>query len=461
MLVRTPRDLERTRATTPAVPRARTADAATLLAIYVLLQFTLPTRLVLNGLPLSLTAAAALALGMGTLWLCAQCTTTLGAAKGRSPVRTTLLAYVAVLLAAYASAAAGYLPSDERSLSDHVMVTVLAPICVGLIACDGVRSRARIYFLLRTIVVCTAFIAVIGVLQYSFNFDLTPHLRPPGMHFSSFESSRTIRDGQFRAFGTTDNPIEYGVVLAMVLPIAIHLAFGAPGSGRKPSIWWAFVGLIAGGVLFSVSRSAIIAVVSATLVLVAGWPRRRRLAMAVAGVGLLAFAKVTAPGLLGTFLNLFRDANKDSSVQWRTLDYATAHELISQHPWLGRGIGTWYAPKHQVFDNQYLLTLVDTGAIGLVAVISIVLGGLYAAIRVLVIVRHDQGSRGPSRQDRDLALAFAASLAIVLPAFATFDFLAFKTVSSLMFLTVGLAGALLRIVRADLAGERPDTHAIV
>ena len=85
--------------------------------------------------------------------------------------------------------------------------------------------------------------------------------------------------------------------------------------------------------------------------------------------------KVVSPGLLGTFFSLFRNAGQRHSVQWRTHDYATARELISQHLWLGRGIGTWYAPKHEVFDNQYLLTLVDSGVIGLVALLGIVVAG--------------------------------------------------------------------------------------
>ncbi len=92
----------------PRLPRS--ADATTILAFFVVLQFVLPSRLVMNGLPLSLSAASLVALGLGALWLCTQMTTTLGAAKGRSPVRTMLFAYSVVLLASYAHAAFGYLP---------------------------------------------------------------------------------------------------------------------------------------------------------------------------------------------------------------------------------------------------------------------------------------------------------------------------------------------------------------
>jgi O-antigen ligase len=444
------------------VPRPpRSADATTILAFFVALEFVLPSRLVINYLPLSLSAASLVALLLGTLWICTQLTTTLGAAKGRNPVRTMLFAYCCVLLASYANAAVIHLPTDEREIGDHAMVTTFALIFVGLAVCDGVRSRDRLYFLLRVIVVCGSIVAFVGILQFLFQFDLTPHLRPPGMHFGSFDPSTGSRDGLTRAAGTTSNPLEFGVFCAMVLPLAIHVAYRATRGGRRAGFWWTCVGLIGAGLMFSVSRSAILGLAAAGIVLFIGWPARRRLWMAVTGVGFLVVIKVASPGLLGTFLSLFQNAGQDSSVQWRTHDYATARDLIGQHIWLGRGIGTWYAPKHEVFDNQYLLTLVDSGVIGLVAFLGIVLSAMYAALRVCLLCYRFPARVETGGTDRDLALSVAASVAVVLPTCATFDFLAFPTVSAFLFLLVGIAAALLRLVSAEVAGEPADPYAIV
>jgi O-antigen ligase len=170
---------------------------------------------------------------------------------------------------------------------------------------------------------------------------------------------------------------------------------------------------------------------------------------------------VLSPGLLGAFVSLFQNAGKDDSVKWRTHDYATARQLIAEHLWLGRGVGTWYAPKHEVFDNQYLLTLVDSGIIGLAAFLGIVLGALYAALRVGLLCYRFPDRVESASTDRDLALSLAASLVVVLPTYATFDFGAFATVSSLLFLLVGVAAALLRTVTAEVTGAAPDPHAIV
>ena len=443
----------------PRVPRS--ADATTILAIFAALQFVLPSGLVFNSIPLSLSAATLVALALGALWLCTQLTTTLGAAKGRNPVRTALFAYSCVLLASYASASSGFLPADERKIGDHMMVTVFALIFVGLAACDGIRSRERLYFLLRVIVLCGSVVAVIGIMQFLFDYDLTPHLRPPGMHLGIVDPSVLIRDGQRRVDGTAANPIEFGVFCAMMLPLALHIAFAAKLTGRRPGLWWTCAGLIAAGLMFSVSRSAIVAVSCAGIVLLLGWPARRRVRMAFAGVGFLVVMKFVSPGLLGTFVSLFQNAGSDSSVQWRTHDYATARELIQLHPLLGRGIGTWYAPKHEVFDNQYLLTLVDSGVIGLVAFLGIFIAAIYVAVRVMYLCSQVRQGRGIAGNDRDLALSLAASVAIIFPTFATFDFTAFPTVTSLTFLLVGMAGALLRIVSAEVAGEPIDRYAIV
>ncbi len=95
-----------------------------------------------------------------------------------------LFAYSLVLLASYTRAASGYLPPDERSIGNHAMVTSLALVFVGLAVSDGVRSRARIYFLLRVMVVGGSLVAFVGIVQFLFSYDLTPHLRPPGMHFT-------------------------------------------------------------------------------------------------------------------------------------------------------------------------------------------------------------------------------------------------------------------------------------
>jgi O-antigen ligase len=192
------------------------------------------------------------------------------------------------------------------------------------------------------------------------------------------------------------------------------------------------------GLMFSVSRSAVLATAGVGFVLFLGWPGKRRLQALLVGVAFLAVMRVIAPGLLGTLYGLFANVGRDSSVQYRTHDYSIAALEIGRHLWLGRGAGTWYTPKYAVFDNTYILSTVETGLLGIAAIVGMFLAALYSAIRVRYLST-DPGTR-------DLALTIAACLVAPLVTAATFDLLSFATVTGLSFLLIGAAGSLLRTV---------------
>ena len=423
-----------------AVPRR--ADTATVVSVFIVLQLLIPTRLVISGIPLSLSPAAIVCLFLGLWWICAQFTSTLGLAKGRNAVRTMLFLYACSILATYGYSTFGYLPSDELQLSDHYMVLAFGGIGLALAVCDGIRDRDRLDFMLKTLVVVGAMVAVIGILQFIANFDLTRYISSlPGLRYSGDDIVITERSTLRRVPATTGHPIEFGVMSAMLLPLAVHYAMAASRRAQPVFRWWLCAGLIACGLMFSISRSAILGMAGAGIVLFIGWPGRRRLQALGAIAGFLAVMKVVVPGLLGTFYSLFANLGSDSSIQYRTHDYTTARIEISKHFWLGRGLGTWYAPKHEVFDNQYLLSLVEIGALGMIAFIGIFLAGLYTAARSRL--------RSVDTVDRDLALTLAAMIVVPIVGCATFDLAAFSTASALALLTAGAAGALWRITQAS------------
>ncbi|XVQ86744.1 O-antigen ligase family protein [Microbispora siamensis] len=425
----------------PLLPGARRrADGATLAALFALSLLIIPARLVLKGLPLSLTPANILSLLAGMCWLCAQFTITLGVAKGRTPVRTALFCYALALTATYGVASYGYLPGDELKLSDHALVLVLASVGIALAVCDGVRTPERLDFLLKTVVAGGAVIAVIGALQFVADFDLTQHLVLPGLRFATEGGPVDMRDSMRRVAATTGHPIEFGVLCSMLLPLAVHYGFrGGRGAWR----WWLCAGLIGMGLLFSVSRSAVLGVAVVGIVLLFGWPMRRRIQALIVTAVFLVMAKLAFPGLLNTLYGLFANAGADSSVQYRTHDYEVAATEVAKHLWLGRGIGTWYAPKYQVFDNQYILTAVESGIIGIVVFVGLFFCGIYSAMRA----RRLSADPAP----RDLGLTLAACLVVPLVGSATFDLLSFATVSGVAFLLIGASGALLRSARREAA----------
>ncbi|MCG5220670.1 O-antigen ligase family protein [Streptosporangium sp. KLBMP 9127] len=430
----------------------RRADGATLVAIFLCALFIIPARLVLRGLPLSLTAADVVGLAIALCWLCAHFTNSLGMAKGPNAVRTGIFVYAIVMLIVYGYTTYAYLPSDELNLADHSAVLIVAHVGVALAMCDGVRGRERLEFVLKAVVVAGAILAVIGALQFLVDFDLTEYMVFPGLRYSSEEMFVLERSTLRRVGATTGHPIEFGVLCSMTLPIAAHFGFHARDRGQPAGRWWLCTGLIGAGLMFSVSRSAVLGMAGVGLVLLLGWPARRRLQALGAAVAFLIGMRLVAPGLLGTFYGLFSNLGSDDSIRYRTHDYDNAVLEISMHPWFGRGVGTWYAPKHQIFDNQYLLTLVEAGIVGLVAFVGIFLCVFYAAIRARYL------STDPVT--RDLALTLGGCLVIPLIGAATFDLLSFTMVTGLTFLLVGAVGALLRIAREErhLQGSGPTVE---
>ncbi|MDP4500830.1 O-antigen ligase family protein [Nonomuraea turcica] len=428
-----------------ALPRR--ADGATLVGLFVLILLILPARLAVAGLPLSLTPAEIMALVLGVVWVCAQMISTAGVAKGSNPVRTSIFAYGMILLAVYGYTTSLYLPSDELNLADHTIVLYVGYVSLLLVVCDGIGSRERLDFVLKALVIGGTFAAIVALMQFRLDFDLTQYMKIPGLRHTSAEEVPTVisRSDLRRVAGTLGHPIEFGALSAMLLPLAAHLGFQARSRGQAATRWWICAVIIAAGLMFSVSRTAVLGLAGAGLILLLGWSNRRRIVTIGAFAVFLGFMKVLAPGLIGTFYNLFAGAGDDSSIMYRTHDYPFAMREFAKSPIFGRGPGTWYPFKHQVFDNQYLLSLVETGLLGVLGFVGVIGCGIVVALRVRRL------STDPNV--RNLGLTIAACLVIPLLGAATFDMLSFPGITSVMFLLVGAAGALLRYERADQADK--------
>ncbi|MGP3917547.1 O-antigen ligase family protein [Nonomuraea sp. 10N515B] len=428
-------------------PAQRRADAATFAAVFVVVLVIVPARLIIRGLPFALTPAEAVGLCAVLWWFCAHFTDSLGAAKGATPVRTAIYLYLVAYLASYAHAAISYLEPRALSLADHIAVIAVAFVGIALLACDGVSSRERVDLVLKTVVVCGAIIGVIGGIQYLLTFDPTQFMNLPGTRVRSDVPAIVERNGLNRAASTTSHPIEFGVVSSMILPIALHYAFTAKQRGASAMRWWLCCALIGAGMVFSASRSPILGLAVAGLVLLIGWPSRRRVRAIIGLLGFLVIVRIAVPGVLGTITGLFSNLSSDDSVRWRTADYTIALDAIRANPLLGQGHGTWYPPYDVVFDNQYLLTAVEGGILGVATFVALFVTGIWSALRARSLTS--------DMTTRDLGLSLAAALVVPLVGSATFDLNAFETTSGIAFLFLGLSGALLRAMRkeAALSGE--------
>jgi O-antigen ligase len=421
--------------------RAEPASRSVLhaLEIFVVLQLLLPTKLVVE--PIGQVGSPATLWGLACLvWYAfALLYRDSGLRRGRQPVRWAILILLIVWLLSYLAMLARMAPAAESATADAALLHFLAWAGIALLAADGLRSVEQLFELCRFIVGATVVVAAVAILQF-LGLNLVPEVTGlPGFAVSGVITSVTSRGSFARVAGTTTHPIEFATTIAMVLPLALQLVPWV----RQRRRWQIMTVLIAIGVPISLSRSGFVGVAVGLAVLFVSWPARRRVRVLVAIAAMAVAIFVVVPGLLGTLGGYFTAGSSDNSITGRTDDYAVVAPMIDDSPIIGRGAGTFTPPTYRILDNQYLLALVETGVVGVVA--------LMAFFLIPALVARDAWSRSRDPRLRDLARALFAAALVAMISAVTFDAFSFWTFSGMAFLLIGLCGAAWRLQREEPA----------
>jgi hypothetical protein len=388
------------------------------------------------GNPATLMALAALA-----IWAASRVLGLTDVAE-LHPVRWALLAFTVAAMASWAAGLTRGLTTAEQASMDRVVFQHLALLGVALIAVDALGSRARITTLLQRVVLIGGVAAGIGILEFVFaGFDFRETMRLPGLTTNVDLASGT-RSGFDRIAAGASHPIEFAVVTASLVPLALHFALHAR-TGRW-RFWLALVALLAANPM-SVSRSGFLTLAVGLTVYGVALSHRGRFNAIVLGLVGLAVFRALVPGLLGTVRSLFRDVDTDPSIAGRTDDYAAIPGLMEGHWWWGRGLGTFLPDVYFFLDNQYLGSLLAGGVVGLGAFIALHVVGAGVARGV----RH----RTTDPALRSEAQALAAAICSLAVAALVFDSLSFRQSAFLLFLFIGSSGAHWSLVR-----DRPKLH---
>jgi polysaccharide biosynthesis protein PslJ len=230
-------------------------------------------------------------------------------------------------------------------------------------------------------------------------------------------------------------------VLSICLPLAIHQARYA-ASGKKIRRWTQ-VAIIAAALPMTVSRSAIIGLIVGGVVLLSTWPKRDRHTAYLVTIASTIVMRAIIPGLIGTIRDLFLSIGSDSSAQERVGAFSLAQPLLAQHPWFGRGFGTFMPQVFFFTDDQYLGSLIETGVVGLAALLALFATGWFVA--------RSARRLSVDEETRHLAQTLAAPMAVAFVTYATFDAFAFPMAAGLTFLMAGCTGAIWRLIRAEAA----------
>jgi hypothetical protein len=309
------------------------------------------------------------------------------------------------------------------------------------------RSPQAIDTVVKTLVLGGTALGALAIVESRTGFNPFEHISefvPYLREDASFELGRGIRQ---RAFGSAEHPIALGAALVMLVPLAVYLA---RGSGRK--LWWGSLFITAMGAFATLSRTGILMMIVAGLVFL--WLRpveTRRLWPLV--VPLVVFTHFALPGTLGTFRASFfpeggliseqRSSAGSCTSAGRIADLGPSLDEASRKPLLGYGYGTRLVsgPKQNacILDDQWLGTLLETGALGFLGWLWLYLSFLRQSGRE---AKADASDRGW------LLTAVAASVAAYAVGMLTFDAFSFIQVTFLLFILLGIGAAVLSERRA-------------
>lgn len=417
-------------------------DEGTVVSILLALTFLVPASQVVKplgqvGSPSFLAAAL-----MFGLWCSSRVIPNLGPDRGRQPVRMLVLGSLVVVLACYIAGQVRGLTPAEASGADAALIAQVSSMGLLLFVADAVRNVEGVRRALHLMIAGGAVLAMVGMLQFFAIIDLAERIVWPGLTRVVTEDVSSLeRSGFRRIMGFAGHPIEFGVVLAILLPIAMHVALHARPERRF--IAWAGFATIASGLPFAVSRSAMLTA-GVTMGVYLVFVRIRRLInlLPLGVIGLLGM-QAAAPGLLGSIRSLFSFGNvgADPSIAGRTDDYGAIQTLWFEHPVFGIGPGTYLPSLYRILDNQFLYSLVTGGILGLLALLALFAVGYSLGRRVHRLA--DDPEVG------DMGHAIAAAIAGAAVASMTFDSLGFRMMFVVTHVLVALAGALWRITVRD------------
>lgn len=418
-------------------------DVTAYLTLWLVLLFGLSARLVVGPFGAIGTPALLVAMGGACWWTASRMIPGLASPARQQPLRVALFLNAWYATASYAVGTTRSLTPLESTGAVRSVLTTLTLTALALLVLDGSSNLHRVEVLMRRVVIAGTVLACYGILQFVTHRSLIVGF--PGLTWNNEQWGVGIRSNFARPYGTSLHPIEFSVVLAALFPLAIHFAMtAAPGRPRRRAVTSAI--LIGLGVPLSISRSGLVVLVVALLVLGATWTWRQRLNAVVITCVAVPVLWLGVPGLVGTLRGMFTNTATDPSIQARLDRVPRVMEHIRERPWFGRGTGTWNIEDYFLIDNEIYVSTIELGLVGmgvlLLLVVTAILTGMWVA--------HVPGARA---QDVGMTRALTAGVAGITVSLATFDAFHYHMLTGVLFLSIGTIGAVYRL--ACDAHDRP------
>lgn len=356
-----------------------------------------------------------------------------------------MLAFLAAVLASQVANLGVLDPEGGDSNAMKGFFYLASFVAVFVIVCSVIQDRAAAERVLKAFVGGALVVAVAALVQSRTGYNVFDHLTrwiPLLEYNSAYEDS--IRGGVLRVRASAQHPIALGSALMLAVPLALYLATRA-STGLRKNAWRLVAMVVALGALAPVARTAVV-MAAIMLVLALVFVGRRILRYWPVLIVALAILHSASPGAIGAMYKSFlpqggivSEASGRAGLpgSGRLADIDPGLELWETSPAFGIGQGNPLvgsrapdAPTQGIiFDNQYLLTLVSLGALGLGALLWILVAGTWRLLK------------GASLRDgwsRHLVAVCGMGVASFTAAMWFFDAFAFVQVTVLFFVVLGV-----------------------
>ncbi|MGH3004336.1 MAG: O-antigen ligase family protein [Gaiellaceae bacterium] len=314
------------------------------------------------------------------------------------------------------------------------------------------RNSRNLDFLLQILVGGGALIALLAIVEARTGLNPFNHLSVIPFLESDELLNEQRRAGRIRAYGTAQHPIALGAALVVLLPLAVYLA-----RRRDERRWWAACLFLALGALATMSRTSILMLVTVGIVIF--WLRPREIKriwpVLLPMVILVHFA---LPGTIGGLRQSFfpeggliadQSTNPGSRGQGRVADLGPAFAEFKETPIVGQGFGSRVVdgenPNAQILDNQWLVSLLETGFVGVLALVVL----FTRAVRRLARAAKEKAEE----RSGWLFAALAASIASFAVGMFTYDAFSFVQVTFFLYILLGVAAAALSLEARERQGS--------
>lgn len=355
-----------------------------------------------------------------------------------------LAGYLTASLVSYGAAMSrgmvlrGFAFGDRYIFADLALTAMVTAIIALATTTD------RVTLLLRALVVGATLSALFAIVRLVAGIDLAPMFILPGLKPSDFVLVTNLaREGIDRPQGSAGHPLKLSGVLTVVIPLSIAVLSCARARGERTWPWLVCTGLLACGALSTVSRSALVGLTAAVVVMAWRWSIQRFAAVlitaaAAIGVGMLAQVEV-----LSAIVQSFANASSDSSIASRGLGAAYVAAHYRDHFWVGQGAGMYPAYHQPVLDNQYLSRLMETGALGLVSFVMLIGVALVLALKA---------SASTNPIVAELAGGISGSLAALAVISIILDVSGFIQIWTVTWILIALSTVMWRLNRSSESG---------